>query len=51
MSVSLAFGVLFATLVTLLVVPSGYQILEDIGKLFKPKKETQIFDHATGGRL
>ena len=51
MSVSLAFGVLFATLVTLLVVPSGYQILEDIGKLFKPKKENQIFDQATGGRL
>ena len=29
MAVSLAFGVLFATLVTLLVVPSGYMILED----------------------
>jgi len=28
--VSLAFGVLFATVVTLLVVPSGYIILEDI---------------------
>lgn len=30
MAVSLAFGVLFATVVTLLVVPSGYTILEDI---------------------
>jgi multidrug efflux pump subunit AcrB len=30
MAVSLAFGVLFATVVTLLVVPSGYIILEDI---------------------
>jgi len=29
MAVSLAFGVLFATVVTLLVVPSGYLILED----------------------
>lgn len=29
MAVSLAFGVLFATVVTLLVVPSGYVILED----------------------
>ena len=30
MVTSLAFGVLFATVVTLLVVPSGYIILEDI---------------------
>lgn len=30
MAVSLAFGVLFATVVTLLVVPSGYIILEDL---------------------
>lgn len=29
MAISLAFGVLFATLVTLFVVPSGYMILED----------------------
>ena len=34
MAVSLAFGVLFATLVTLLVVPSGYLILDDIKKFF-----------------
>ena len=30
MATSLAFGVLFATFVTLLVVPSGYMILEDL---------------------
>jgi multidrug efflux pump subunit AcrB len=30
MGVSLAFGVLFATVVTLLVVPSGYLILQDL---------------------
>ncbi len=34
MAVSLAFGVLFATLVTLMVVPAGYLILHDIGQLF-----------------
>ncbi len=33
MAVSLAFGVLFATVITLLVVPSGYLILDDIKKL------------------
>ncbi len=31
MAVSLSFGVMFATLVTLFVVPSGYLILDDIG--------------------
>ena len=31
MAVSLAFGVVFAAFVTLLVVPSGYMILEDLG--------------------
>ncbi len=30
MAVSLAFGVLFATLITLILVPSGYLILEDL---------------------
>lgn len=35
MAVSLSFGVLFATVVTLLVVPSGYLILDDLGRLLK----------------
>ena len=35
MAVSLSFGVLFATVVTLLVVPSGYLIIDDLGKLFR----------------
>ena len=35
MAVSLAFGVMFATVVTLLVVPSGYLILNDLGRLMK----------------
>ncbi len=33
MAISLAFGVLFATFVTLLVVPAGYVILEDLRRL------------------
>ena len=35
MAISLAFGVLLATVVTLLVVPSGYVILEDLRALRK----------------
>ena len=35
MASSLAFGVLFATVVTLLVVPSGYLIMNDLGNLFR----------------
>jgi multidrug efflux pump subunit AcrB len=35
MAVSLSFGVVFATLVTLLVVPSGYLILDDFSRFFK----------------
>ncbi len=42
MAVSLAFGVLFATFITLILVPVSYQILEDIKnevkKLFQPRK-------------
>ena len=30
MAISLGFGVLFATLITLLIIPSGYMILEDL---------------------
>ena len=37
MAISLAFGVIFATVVTLLVVPSGIMILEDL-KSFKRRK-------------
>ena len=45
MAVSLSFGVLFATVVTLLVVPSGYLILHDLGKLFrKIKGKTPALD-------
>ena len=30
MAISLSFGVMFATVVTLVLVPAGYMILEDI---------------------
>ncbi|MEM9621085.1 MAG: efflux RND transporter permease subunit, partial [Pseudomonadota bacterium] len=42
MAVSLSFGVLFATVVTLLVVPSGYLILEDLAGLFKRDKSADL---------
>ena len=35
MAVSLAFGVLFATVITLMLVPVGYAILEDFKGLFR----------------
>jgi multidrug efflux pump subunit AcrB len=43
MAISLAFGVLFATVVTLVLIPSLYLIIEDIKGLFKRKKKhTQL---------
>ncbi|MEM1156071.1 MAG: efflux RND transporter permease subunit, partial [Pseudomonadota bacterium] len=35
MAVSLSFGVLFATVVTLMVVPAGYLIIHDIGRVLR----------------
>ena len=52
MAVSLAFGVLFATLVTLLAVPAGYLILHDLGQLFtsgeKEDTEADLAADTTG---
>ena len=43
MAVSLAFGVLFATVVTLLVVPAGYLILDDLHALLRRgKSDAQV---------
>ncbi len=39
MAISLAFGVLFATIVTLVLIPSLYLIIEDMKKVFKRKKK------------
>jgi multidrug efflux pump subunit AcrB len=41
MAASLAFGVLFSTIVTLLVVPSGYLILDDIGAWLARKTQSE----------
>ncbi|MGI9591068.1 MAG: efflux RND transporter permease subunit [Myxococcota bacterium] len=39
MAISLAFGVLFATVITLVVVPCGYLILEDLARLWsRPRR-------------
>lgn len=43
MAVSLAFGVMFATTVSLLLIPAAYQILEDINDIYQrwfPAKDT-----------
>ena len=41
MAVSLSFGVLFATIVTLVLIPCLYLIIEDIKSLFRRKKKVQ----------
>ncbi len=40
MAVSLAFGILFATVITLLLIPALYVVLADIKALFSKKKAT-----------
>ena len=35
MAVSLGFGVLFATLITLILVPTSYMILDDLGRAMR----------------
>ena len=46
MAISLAFGILFATVITLLLVPALYIILDDIKQFFtrKPRVQTSIDD-------
>ena len=41
MALSLGFGVLFATAITLLIVPAMYLIMEDVRKLFAPRATTE----------
>lgn len=41
MAVSLAFGVLFATIVTLVMIPALYLVMEDARNMFKRKKRVQ----------
>ncbi|MEM1343076.1 MAG: efflux RND transporter permease subunit [Pseudomonadota bacterium] len=40
MAVSLGFGIVFATAITLLLIPALYLIVEDIAALFTPRRET-----------
>ncbi len=40
MAISLAFGVLFATVITLLLVPCAYLILEDISAIIRPRRRS-----------
>ena len=51
MGVSLAFGVLFATMISLFLVPCGYLILEDLKKLFKPGEKAPPAEPSVGGPL
>jgi multidrug efflux pump subunit AcrB len=46
MAISLGFGVLFGTIVTLLLIPSGYMILEDFQKLFRRTPRDVVADQA-----
>ena len=44
MAISLGFGVLFGTLVTLLLIPCGYMILEDLHRLFGGRRTALATD-------
>jgi len=44
MAVSLAFGILFATVITLLLVPSLYIMLDDIKNVFSGKKDSSVHE-------
>jgi Cu/Ag efflux pump CusA len=47
MAISLAFGILFATVITLLLVPSLYLVLDDIKSVFKGKRQKTKLDNLT----
>jgi multidrug efflux pump subunit AcrB len=52
MAVSLAFGVIFATFITLMLVPSSYLILEDLRELparLRGRRREEASEPATGG--
>ena len=49
MAISLGYGILFATCITLLLVPINYLILEDIKNLYVDDKEpSKVDDHTAG---
>lgn len=49
MAISLGFGIVFATAIILLLVPSLYLVLEDIKQAFLPKEQRDVVD-APGAR-
>ncbi len=51
MAVSLAFGVIFATFVTLVLVPSGYMIIEDLKRMPRRLRGLGAQPNAEGGLL
>lgn len=42
MAISLAFGILFATVITLLLIPALYMILDDFKQLFKRREKVDL---------
>jgi multidrug efflux pump subunit AcrB len=42
MAISLGFGVMFSTLITLLLVPASYLILEDLKQIFRPSPASPV---------
>ncbi len=48
MAISLGFGILFATLITLVMVPALYLVFEDVASLFKPQKFNEGQKGGTG---
>jgi len=49
MALSLGYGILFATMITLVLVPSSYLIVEDIRQLFRMKSSSDIKVPQDGG--
>jgi len=50
MAISLGYGILFATCITLLLVPINYLILEDIKNLYAEDKEASRLDERASGK-
>ena len=47
LAITLGFGVLFGTFVTLLLIPCGYMILDDIHKLIGGLRTAPVTDQAS----
>ena len=45
MAISIGFGIMFATVITLFLIPCFYMILEDIKSLFRSKKSKAVYTH------